>query len=276
MDDHPLKKTKKPPPPPIPAPSDSDSAPPSEVKKSSKRSDNQKKSRGKKEKDGKDRKEKETKEKKAQRSEERSRGRSKPDKPKRKPERPPERKVEKKKEPSPEEKLQKLHTDIKFALKVDNPDIERCLQALAELEAVQVTSHILQKNSDVIATLKKIRRYKASNAVMEKASHVYNKLKLQFMGKSEVLSKPKTEEQDNGKDIETTDSTPVNGESELRKKEGTNEEGDPKSPVVDKDNDLAGSSPIRPCPDSPREQQTHTDEPHHTISAETEPSAVES
>lgn len=24
-------------------------------------------------------------------------------------------------EPSPEEKLQKLHTDIKFALKVDNP-----------------------------------------------------------------------------------------------------------------------------------------------------------
>lgn len=35
-------------------------------------------------------------------------------------------------------------------------DIERCLQALAELEAVPVTSHILQKNSDVIATLKKV------------------------------------------------------------------------------------------------------------------------
>ncbi|XP_023603442.1 hepatoma-derived growth factor-related protein 2-like [Myotis lucifugus] len=34
---------------------------------------------------------------------------------------PPDRKVEKKKEPSVEEKLQKLHSEIKFALKVDNP-----------------------------------------------------------------------------------------------------------------------------------------------------------
>lgn len=91
-------------------------------------------------------------------------------------------------EPSPEERLQKLHTDIKFALKVDNPvslwfwfytvmqhcevvcclenwmlvylcvfkDIERCLQALAELEAVPVTSQILHKNAEVIATLKKV------------------------------------------------------------------------------------------------------------------------
>lgn len=29
-------------------------------------------------------------------------------------------------EPSPEEKLQKLHTDIKFALKVDNPVSDLC------------------------------------------------------------------------------------------------------------------------------------------------------
>ena len=91
-------------------------------------------------------------------------------------------------EPSPEERLQKLHTDIKFALKVDNPvsdiyefvlsfstfcavwnstlmcvflcvlqDIDRCLQALAELEAVPVTSQILHKNAEVIATLKKVQ-----------------------------------------------------------------------------------------------------------------------
>ena len=39
---------------------------------------------------------------------------------------------------------------------------------------------------------------------MVKASEVYNKLKLQFVGKSEVLGKPKTEQQDNGKDLETT------------------------------------------------------------------------
>uniref|UniRef100_A0A3P8YL41 Hepatoma-derived growth factor-related protein 2 n=1 Tax=Esox lucius TaxID=8010 RepID=A0A3P8YL41_ESOLU len=185
VDDHPLKKSKKPPPPPIPAPSDSDSGPEVPLMEDYKQ------------------------------------GEmcfcfgessdifrhfylSKPEKPKRKPERPPERKVEKKKEPTPDEKLQKLHTDIKFALKVDNPDIERCLQALAELEAVPVTSHILHKNSDVIATLKKIRRYKASSAVMEKASQVYNKLKGQFVVKSEMPTKPKAEgkeEEEDGKEI---------------------------------------------------------------------------
>uniref|UniRef100_A0A673W9B1 Hepatoma-derived growth factor-related protein 2 n=1 Tax=Salmo trutta TaxID=8032 RepID=A0A673W9B1_SALTR len=235
VDDHPLKKSKKPPPPPIPAPSDSDSGPEvtsmedclksghlfvfvlsridllnivfnhNQVKKS-------------------------------------------PDKPKRKPERPPERKVEKKKEPTPDEKLQKLHTDIKFALKVDNPDIERCLLALAELEAVPVTSHILQKNSDVIATLKKIRRYKASSAVMEKASQVYNKLKGQFVVKSEMPSKHKAEgkeQEEDGKETQHSDVIPVNGESEVQKKECTELEDTPKSPVQEENDERMASSPNR-------------------------------
>ncbi|XP_036833981.1 hepatoma-derived growth factor-related protein 2 isoform X2 [Oncorhynchus mykiss] len=260
--DHPLKKSKKPPPPPIPAPSDSDSGP--EVKASAKRSDNQKKGRTKKERDhGKGKKEKDVKEKRTQRSEERPRVRSKPDKPKRKPERPPERKAEKKKEPTPDEKLQKLHADIKFALKVDNPntamalsvlqDIERCLQALAELEAVPVTSHILQKNSDVIATLKKIRRYKASSDVMEKASQVYNKLKGQFVVKSEMPSKHKAEgkeQEENGKETPNTDVTPVNGESEVQKKECTELEDTPKSPVQEVNDEHVASSPNRNRTDS--------------------------
>lgn len=42
-------------------------------------------------------------------------------------------------------------------LSVHNQDIERCLQALEELEAVPVTSQILQRNAEVIATLKKVR-----------------------------------------------------------------------------------------------------------------------
>ncbi|XP_038858354.1 hepatoma-derived growth factor-related protein 2-like isoform X1 [Salvelinus namaycush] len=276
--DHPLKKSKKPPPPPIPAPSDSDSGP--EVKASAKRSDNQKKGRTKKERDhGKGKKEKDVKEKRTQRSEERPRVRSKPDKPKRKPERPPERKAEKKKEPTPDEKLQKLHTDIKFALKVDNPDIERCLQALAELEAVPVTSHILQKNSDVIATLKKIRRYKASSDVMEKASQVYNKLKGQFVVKSEMPSKHKAEgkeQEENGKETQNTDVIPVNGESEVQKKECTELEDTPKSPVQEVNDEHVASSPNRRSPDSPAEQQTHTDETHHALSTETELTAMES
>ncbi|XP_045155993.1 hepatoma-derived growth factor-related protein 2 [Echinops telfairi] len=95
---------------------------------------------------------------------------------------PPDRKVEKKKEPSVEGKLQKLHSEIKFALKVDNPDVKRCLSALEELGTLQVTSQILQKNTDVVATLKKIRRYKANKEVMEKAAEVYTRLKSRVLG----------------------------------------------------------------------------------------------
>ncbi|XP_036702904.1 hepatoma-derived growth factor-related protein 2 isoform X1 [Balaenoptera musculus] len=103
---------------------------------------------------------------------------------------PPDRKVEKKKEPSVEEKLQKLHSEIKFALKVDNPDVKRCLNALEELGTLQVTSQILQKNTDVVATLKKIRRYKANKEVMEKAAEVYARLKSRVLGpKIEAIQK---------------------------------------------------------------------------------------
>uniref|UniRef100_A0A8C5ZYE2 Hepatoma-derived growth factor-related protein 2 n=1 Tax=Marmota marmota marmota TaxID=9994 RepID=A0A8C5ZYE2_MARMA len=101
-----------------------------------------------------------------------------------------DRKVEKKKEPSVEEKLQKLHSEIKFALKVDNPDVKRCLNALEELGTLQVTSQILQKNTDVVATLKKIRRYKANKDVMEKAAEVYTRLKSRVLGpKIEAIQK---------------------------------------------------------------------------------------
>uniref|UniRef100_A0A3Q3XPP7 Lens epithelium-derived growth factor integrase-binding domain-containing protein n=1 Tax=Mola mola TaxID=94237 RepID=A0A3Q3XPP7_MOLML len=213
VDDHPLKKSKKPPPPPIPAPSDSDSPPPSEVTAAfqirvsltvncySHSKINSAYNF-------------------------------------------PEQKLVNHylmcahAEPSPEEKLQKLHTDIKFALKVDNPDIERCLLALEELEAVPVTSQILHKNAEVIATLKKIRRYKASAAVMEKASDVYNKLKLRFVGKVEVAAKPKTENkesEDNG-ETKNTDSTPVNGDSE-QKTDDVEVEDKPKSPGQEENND---------------------------------------
>lgn len=37
-------------------------------------------------------------------------------------------------------------------------DIKRCLNALEELGTLQVTSHILQKHTDVVATLKKVEQ----------------------------------------------------------------------------------------------------------------------
>ncbi|XP_018417705.1 PREDICTED: hepatoma-derived growth factor-related protein 2-like [Nanorana parkeri] len=86
------------------------------------------------------------------------------------------------KEPTVEEQLQKLHSEIKFALKVENPDVNRCLGALEKLRSLQLTSHILQKNTDLVATLKKIRRYKANQAVMNKAAEVYTGIKARILG----------------------------------------------------------------------------------------------
>ncbi|XP_009873909.1 PREDICTED: hepatoma-derived growth factor-related protein 2, partial [Apaloderma vittatum] len=165
----------------------------------------------------------------------------------------PERRVEKKKEPTVEEKLQKLHSEIKFALKVDNPDIKRCLNALEELGTLQVTSHILQKHTDVVATLKKIRRYKANKDVMEKAAEVYTRLKSRVLGpKMEAIQKANKAgpEKDKGeaekgqeklsggetrneKGEEETNadlSGPVNGESLSQKAEGTDEKDKSQGP----------------------------------------------
>ncbi|XP_007431304.1 hepatoma-derived growth factor-related protein 2 [Python bivittatus] len=154
----------------------------------------------------------------------------------------PERKVEKKKEPTVEEKLQKLHSEIKFALKVDNPDIKRCLSALEELGSLQVTSQILQKHTDVVATLKKIRRYKANKDVMEKAAEVYTCLKSRVLGPKVGANQKvhrtdlEKEKEEGGKDKEKLPAgeteneqgeeesadlpAPVNGESATQKGEG--------------------------------------------------------
>ncbi|KAB1259848.1 Hepatoma-derived growth factor-related protein 2 [Camelus dromedarius] len=202
---------------------------------------------------------------------------------------PPDRKVEKKKEPSVEEKLQKLHSEIKFALKVDNPelslialaalqDVKRCLNALEELGTLQVTSQILQKNTDVVATLKKIRRYKANKEVMEKAAEVYTRLKSRVLGpKIEAIQKAtrtgtekeraeveKAEEALAGEEAPTeraedeasTDlSAPVNGEAASQKGESTEdkeqeeEQNSEEGPGGGSSEDLLHNDSVREGPD---------------------------
>lgn len=87
----------------------------------------------------------------------------------------------KKKEISTDLKLQKLHSEIKISLKIDNADVKKCLDALDEIGALQVTTQHLQKHSELIATLKKIRRFKASQDIMDKATMLYNKFKSMFL-----------------------------------------------------------------------------------------------
>lgn len=92
-----------------------------------------------------------------------------------------ERTGTKKKEMSTDLKLQRLHSEIKISLKIDNPDVKKCLDALDEIGALQVTTQHLQKHSELIATLKKIRRFKASQDIMDKATMLYNKFKSMFL-----------------------------------------------------------------------------------------------
>lgn len=87
----------------------------------------------------------------------------------------------KKKEMSTDLMLQRLHSEIKISLKIDNPDVKKCLDALDEIGALQVTTQHLQKHSELIATLKKIRRFKASQDIMDKATMLYNKFKSMFL-----------------------------------------------------------------------------------------------
>ncbi|XP_064424436.1 hepatoma-derived growth factor-related protein 2 isoform X2 [Latimeria chalumnae] len=257
--------------------SDSDSEPDTEVKKSAKRRHSE---------IVKQKKEKEQKKKKVEEKPKPKPIRS--EKLKKKVEKIPERKVEKKKEPTIGERLQKLHSDIKHALKVDNPDIKKCLECLEELGGLQVTSHVLQKNTDLVATLKKIRRYKASKEVMDKATQVYNHLKLQFLGAKADLalksSKPgesqleKLKEESSNqeqkpesggndpKESEATDN-PINGESVTQQSESTMETemrdtpgGDHKSPEG-RDRD----SPVEGGHESPGRGETEgTETPNNT------------
>nr|XP_040043033.1 PC4 and SFRS1 interacting protein 1a isoform X4 [Gasterosteus aculeatus aculeatus] len=106
----------------------------------------------------------------------------------------------KKKELSTDLKLQRLHSEIKISLKIDNPDMKKCLDALDDIGSLQVTTQHLQKHSELIATLKKIRRFKASQDIMDKATMLYNKFKSMFLvgegdcALSQVLNKSLAEQ----------------------------------------------------------------------------------
>lgn len=91
------------------------------------------------------------------------------------------KKFDKKKDVSIDSRLQRIHAEIKNSLKIDHLEVHRCINALDELASLQVTMQHAQKHTDLITTLKKIRRFKASQVVMEKATMLYNKFKNMFL-----------------------------------------------------------------------------------------------
>ena len=66
------------------------------------------------------------------------------------------KKVEKKRETSMDSRLQRIHAEIKTSLKIDNLDVNRCIEALDELASLQVTMQQAQKHTEMITTLKKV------------------------------------------------------------------------------------------------------------------------
>ncbi|NWS54925.1 PSIP1 factor, partial [Chunga burmeisteri] len=91
------------------------------------------------------------------------------------------KKMEKKRETSMDSRLQRIHAEIKNSLKIDNLDVKRCIEALDELASLQVTMQQAQKHTEMILTLKKIRKFKVSQIIMEKSTMLYNKFKTMFL-----------------------------------------------------------------------------------------------
>ncbi|KAJ7406274.1 Lens epithelium-derived growth factor [Willisornis vidua] len=91
------------------------------------------------------------------------------------------KKIEKKRETSMDSRLQRIHAEIKNSLKIDNLDVNRCIEALDELASLQITMQQAQKHTEMILTLKKIRKFKVSQVIMEKSTMLYNKFKTMFL-----------------------------------------------------------------------------------------------
>uniref|UniRef100_A0A8D0FED5 PWWP domain-containing protein n=1 Tax=Strix occidentalis caurina TaxID=311401 RepID=A0A8D0FED5_STROC len=87
----------------------------------------------------------------------------------------------KQEEQTESESLQRIHAEIKNSLKIDNLDVNRCIEALDELASLQVTMQQAQKHTEMILTLKKIRKFKVSQVIMEKSTMLYNKFKTMFL-----------------------------------------------------------------------------------------------
>ncbi|XP_063151114.1 PC4 and SFRS1-interacting protein isoform X1 [Candoia aspera] len=160
------------------------------------------------------------------------------------------KKMEKKRETSMDSRLQRIHAEIKNSLQIDHLDVNRCIEALDELASLQVTMQQAQKHAEMISTLKKIRKFKVSQIIMEKSTMLYNKFKTMFLvGEgdsvlSQVLNKSlaeqkqheeanKTKEQwkkgpnkKSEKDKEQTGTKIMNGASDVQDTNQSQQNGD--------------------------------------------------
>nr|XP_039256002.1 hepatoma-derived growth factor-related protein 2-like [Styela clava] len=81
---------------------------------------------------------------------------------------------------SPTAQLEKYEIDLKAALTMENPDVPKAINILDAIDQYPVTISLLQKCHSLVSTVKKVRRYKASPKLMDKAATVYNRFKIIF------------------------------------------------------------------------------------------------
>ncbi|XP_076813659.1 uncharacterized protein LOC143460144 [Clavelina lepadiformis] len=79
-------------------------------------------------------------------------------------------------------KMELYEKQLKAALTIENPDIQKALLALDNIDKMPVTAALLKKCQSLVSTVKKIRRYKASQKIMDKSDKVYHRFKLIFTG----------------------------------------------------------------------------------------------
>ncbi|XP_028518242.1 myb-like protein X, partial [Exaiptasia diaphana] len=83
--------------------------------------------------------------------------------------------------PSIFDTLELYDQDLKLSLTVEAPDITRCINTLGKISDMPITPEVMKKSPAIIQTIKKIRNYKLSSKVRERATELYNKLKSLFL-----------------------------------------------------------------------------------------------
>ncbi|XP_065178876.1 hepatoma-derived growth factor-related protein 2-like isoform X1 [Sycon ciliatum] len=76
------------------------------------------------------------------------------------------------------ERLYQLEKKLVESLSLEKKDVSACLAALDELAAMEITQDLLRQRMNLVQTLRQVKRFKGSEAVVDRATAVLNKLKV--------------------------------------------------------------------------------------------------
>ncbi|XP_028399378.1 PC4 and SFRS1-interacting protein-like [Dendronephthya gigantea] len=83
--------------------------------------------------------------------------------------------------PTNEQILERFLYDLKVSLRVESPDVARCIRIIGQIQNLDLTPEMIKNAPDLVLTLKRIRKYTGSEDVVERAGQLYRKLKSYFL-----------------------------------------------------------------------------------------------